>query len=131
MSDLTVIDDVRKALMRKAFDGQGFPMPFTKEIFLIACHVAGTGYRDIKAFEPELKIDDFLVLKREPKNPHDAFAIAIFSEGGKKLGYVPKAKNEILARLMDAGKFVFGKLVSKEWVDDWLRIDIRIFMRDF
>ena len=130
-TDLTVIDDVKKALMRGAFDGQGLPMPFTKEIFLIACHVAGTGYRDVKRFEPELEIGHFLVFKREPQNPHDTLAIAVFDEKGRKLGYVPKAKNEVLARLMDSGKFIFGKLISKEWVDDWLKIDIQIFMRDF
>jgi hypothetical protein len=131
VSDLSVVDDVKKMLMQGAFNSNGFPMPFTKEIFLVACHVAGTGYRDVKTFEPELKIDNFLIFKREPENPHDVFAIAIFNENGTNLGYVPKVKNEILARLMDSGKFVFGKLVSKEWVDDWLRIDIRIFMRDF
>ena len=129
--DLATIDDVKKALMRGAFDGQGLPMPFTKEIFLIACHVAGTGYRDVKAVEPELAIGNFLIFKREPKNSHDPLAIAVFDEKGRKLGYVPRAKNEILARLMDSGKFIFGKLVSKEWVDDWLKIEIKIFMRDF
>ena len=54
-------------------------MPFTKEIFLVACHVAGTGYRDVKAVEPELAIGDFLVFKRKPKNPHDPLAIAVFA----------------------------------------------------
>ena len=131
MSELTIIDDIKKALMREAFDGQGFPMPFTKEIFLIACHVAGTHYRNVRDFESELRIDDFLVLKREPENPHDPLAIAILDEKGRMLGYVPKAKNEVLARLMDGGKFVFGKLVSKGWMENWLKIEIRIFMRDF
>ena len=60
MSDLSVVDDVKKMLMQGAFNSNGFPMPFTKEIFLVACHVAGTGYRDVKTFEPELKIDNFL-----------------------------------------------------------------------
>ncbi len=31
---------------------------------------------------------------------------------------------------MDAGKLLFGKLVSKAWVNQWLRVGVRILMRD-
>jgi len=39
-------------------------------------------------------------------------------------------KNEILARLMDAGKLIFGRVEKKEKVDDWVKITIKVFMRD-
>ncbi len=54
----------------------------------------------------------------------------ILNEKGEKLGYVPRQKNEVLARLMDAGKLVFGKAEKQEWVESWLKIDIRTYMRD-
>ena len=93
-------------------------------------HVAGTSHHNIKDIELEIQPDDFLIFKREPKNPHDKFAIAIFTELEKKLGYIPKEKNEILARLMDSGKLIFGKIVSKKWINNWLKIEIKIFMRE-
>ena len=44
---------------------------------------------------------------------------------------MPRAKNEAFARLTDAGKLLFGKLESKEWVGDWLKAETRIYLRDF
>jgi hypothetical protein len=35
------------------------------------------------------------------------------------------------ARLMDAGTLLFGKLEGKSWVGGWLKLDIRVFLRDF
>jgi hypothetical protein len=71
-------------------------------------------------------------LKREPENPHDPLAIIIFdSTGQHHLGYVPRVKNGALARLMDVGKLLFGRLEQKQWQGDWLKADIRVFMRDY
>jgi hypothetical protein len=32
--------------------------------------------------------------------------------------------------LMDAGKLLFGKLETKEWVEKWLKVTVRVFMKD-
>ncbi len=63
--------------------------------------------------------------------PHDPLAIMIFNESGHHLDYVPRAKNEALARLMDAGKLLVGKLESKMWQGDWLKVSAHIYLRDF
>lgn len=124
------IDPAMLALMKGAFGKEGLPMPFTKEIFLIDSHVAGTTYRDLKDVEPDLSPDDLLCFKRDPENKHDKLAIMILDDKGNHLGFVPQAKNEVLARLMDAGKLIFGKLEYKEWRGDWLQLKIRVFMRE-
>ncbi len=31
---------------------------------------------------------------------------------------------------MDAGKLLLGKLVSKRWIDTWLKVEVRVLMRD-
>ena len=31
-----------------------------------------------------------LVLKREPSNPYDPFAVAVFASNGQQIGYLPK-----------------------------------------
>ena len=60
----------------------------------------------------------------------DNNAILILTEDGQKLGYVPQEINEVLSKLMDAGKLLFGRLDEKNWVDDWLKLDIQVYLRD-
>jgi hypothetical protein len=47
-----------------------------------------------------------------------------------KIGYVPKQDNAIFARLIDAGKFLFGKITSKEKKGSWVRIYIKVFLHE-
>ena len=124
------IDPAMLALMKGAFGKDGLPMPFTKEIFLIDSHVAGTTHRDLAEVEPGLSTGDLLCFKRDPENQHDKLAIRIYDEKGNELGFVPREKNEILARLMDAGKLIVGKLEAKEWRGSWLKIKIRVYMKE-
>ena len=130
-NSLVPTDPAILALMHGSFSTGGGLEPFAREIMLIECHIAGTGYRDLKSVEPELPPGTLLPLKREPGNAHDSLAIMICDETGHHLGYVPRAKNEAIARLMDAGKLLFGRVESKTWQGDWLRVEIRILMRDY
>ncbi len=105
-------------------------MPFVREIMLVECHIAGTSHTTAKDIEPLLAPGALLVLKREMDNSHDPLAIMIFAESGERVGYVPRAKNEALARLMDAGKMLFARIESKAWQGDWLKVGVRIYLRD-
>jgi hypothetical protein len=127
---LALIDPALLALMHGSFGHDGALMPFVREIMLVECHIAGTSFRELKEIEPALAPGALLVLKREMANPHDPLAIMIFAETGANLGYVPRAKNEALARLMDAGKLLFAKLEAKAWQGDWLKAEVRIYLRD-
>lgn len=118
------------ALIHGSFGKDGGLLPFTKEIMLIECSIAGTSHRDLKEIEPSLSAATLLPLKREPGNPHDPLAIMIFDEAGHHLGYIPRAKNEALARLMDAGKLLFARMESKRWQGEWLCAEVRVFLRD-
>ncbi len=129
-SSLVKVDPAILALIRGAIDGSGKLQPFVREIMLIECNVAGTSHRDLETVEPELASGCILVLQREPANPHDPLAIMILDEHSRHLGYVPRQKNEALARLMDAGKLLFGKLEGKFWSGTWLCLNVRIFLRD-
>lgn len=133
MSDfaLTHFEQHQLALLHAHLQtGGGLAAPFAKEIFLIETHVAGTSHIPAKEIEPTLKSGDSLVLRRESGNIHDQHAILILMESGDKLGYVPRDRNEILARLMDAGKFLFAQIESKEWHGDWLNVSARIYLKD-
>ena len=128
---LAKIDPALLALIHGSFGKDGALQPFARETMLMECQIAGLSYRNVKQIEPKLMPGDRLPLKREPENPHDPLAIMILTEAGEHLGYVPRAKNETLARLMDAGKLLFAKLESKSWQGDCLRVSTHIYLRDF
>lgn len=128
--DLAKIDDIEKlALISAHAGGIDMPKPFERKIYLFDTHVAGTTHIEkIKSIEPLLKIGDKVNFYREPTNPHDPQAIRIETTAYQKIGYVPRADNVVFARLMDAGKNLYGKITSKEWQDDWLKVEIRIYL---
>jgi hypothetical protein len=105
------------------------PKPFARQIRLTDVYIAGTTHiRGIEEIEPRLEIGAKLEFFREPDNPHDPLAIVVKDGDGNKLGYIPQNKNDILSRLMDAGKLLFGSILSKERVGNWLKITIRVFL---
>lgn len=100
------------------------------DVVLIATEVAGTTYRkNIAELEPFLKPEQVFWMVREPWNRYDPNAIAIYF-GMEKLGYIPAEQNEIIARLMDYGRFFYCKLTSKEWIDSWLCLKIEVFIQE-
>lgn len=103
----------------KLLHGQGgevvIPVPFAKDVFLFDTYIAGTTHiPDMDELEPQLAVADRLSFFREPDNPHDPQAIVIKTSSGAKIGYVPQRDNVIFARLMDAGKLLFGTITTKE-----------------
>ena len=94
----------------------------------LRCYIAGQATL-IPLVSAEISIDP-LLFRREPDNAYDELAIVIFDQKERKLGYVPRAKNEVPARLMDAGKLLFGQIEAKEWVGNWLKLVMRVYMRD-
>lgn len=103
---------------------------FKNEIFLLEIVVAGTSFcNDLKSVEEQIVPEKVLTLKREPANQHDEQAIAIYCDK-VRVGYVPAELNLVCARLMDAGKLFFCRVVSKEWRKEWLRIKANIYMLD-
>ena len=109
----------------------GIPKPFERDIFLFETYIAGTSHVEgIKELEKFMNIDDRLNFYREPDNSYDEKAIVIKNSEGVIVGYVPKVDNVIFARLMDAGKLIFGRIASKELKGNWVKIGIKVFLND-
>ena len=51
-------------------------------------------------------------------------------QNNNKLGYMPRQKNPILARLMDAGKLIYGTVKSVKNDESYINIEMEIFMND-
>ena len=107
------------------------PKPFERDIFLFDTYVAGISHIEgMEELEPHLQTGDRLDFFREPDNQYDAQAIVIKTADGVKIGYVPRQDNVIFARLMDAGKLLFGRISEKEKKGKWVKISIDIFLHE-
>ena len=118
--------------LHNAGNGQvSVPKPFQQEIFLFDTHVAGTTHIEgIGELAPLLQVEERLQIFREPDNCFDAQAIVIKTAGGVKIGYVPKADNVIFARLMDAGKLLFGRISAVEQKGNWVKIGVKVYLQE-
>ena len=96
------------------------PLPFGLEVFLDGMEVARSlETRDMLVKCENISAGDALVLKREPGNSFDPLAIRVETAESVNIGYVPREKNGILARLMDAGKLIVAKVRDKQLMDEF------------
>ena len=102
---------------------------FSREILVLECLAAGTSFRKLDEVLDDLKETVQLEMKREGKNEFDQFAIALWFQN-TKVGYIPKEKNEVLARLMDAGKQFYATISAKEMEGNWLKLEIKVILKD-
>lgn len=105
--------------------------PFQHDILLFETYVAGTTHIEgMDELEKHIRIGDRLEFYRQQDNLYDKNAIEIRNDTNVKLGYVPKADNVVFSRLMDAGKLLYGKVISKEILDNWVKIQIEIYLHE-
>ena len=97
-------------------------IPKSKRIFLLDTYLSGTKY--IRNFGLKIKDAHILDLYRE-FNGVSLNAVATFNANKEKVGYVPKEQNEIIARLIDAGKKIVAIPIP---FDD--EVALKIYMSD-
>lgn len=135
MSTQLTVAAATQQLMARTFADRTVDLPLGGDIFLLETHVAGLPYHQASEALERLQAGDPLVLRREPTNSHDDLAIEILAVGGQKLGYVPRFRNPVLARLMDAGKDLFAIVAiidanSRYALDGLPEIRLKISLRD-
>ena len=88
--------------------------PPTGLALVLETSIAGIPYYDFH--DGRMPVDAGMPVKvvREAANDYDANAIAIYTPAGAKLGYIPRRKNPLLARLMDAGWPLSGRVERVE-----------------
>lgn len=138
MSELIKHKSTGHGLMSLTFGDDTLPLtPFAQEIELLNTEVAGTRYHQAAEHLDALGPGVELLLRRQPQNPHDALAVEVLSSDWIKLGYLPRQKNEPIARLMDAGKMLFARIeraaardTPQSGYDPGPTIKITVFMRE-
>jgi hypothetical protein len=92
-------------------------------------YVAGYQYHNGEKIANKIDREKQLALKREPDNPHDKRAIAVYCEN-KKIGYIAMSDNMPLAALMDNGCQL--RATCKAYNTDaetWERVEIKVDMK--
>ena len=102
---------------------------FKQDILVLQCIVAGTSHQTLDNVEPNLRGAAKLEVVREGKNEFDPFAVALHFHG-VKVGYVPREKNEVIARLLDAGKSFFAIIQASAREGKWLKLEVKVFIQD-
>lgn len=136
MSTNLPIAAITQQLLERSMNPGVAAMPLSRDIFLLETHVAGIHYYAAEAAWPGLDAGMPLRLRREPANPHDELAIEICTMRNEKLGYVPRHRNPVLARLMDAGKQLLAEVAvilhgAEAYGGYNLEIRLRISLRDY
>src|SRR5512138_1408057 len=88
---------VNAPLLAALSKGLGNLQVMQQDILVLQCQVAGTSFRNLQEVEPSLVNEIRLEMKREPANEYDNLAIALYFDQ-HKIGYIPRDKNEVIAR---------------------------------
>jgi hypothetical protein len=100
-------------------------------LVLLECLIAGTTHREgLKAYEPNLQVGQELAVVREADSSYDDWAVRVYTTGSEPmwLGYLPEGRNETVARLLDAGFELTGRLTHKSWEDEWLYLEMEVLL---
>jgi hypothetical protein len=80
--------------------------------------IAGGWYHGLDKVRDAIGIGEALRLRAEPANPHDPNAVAVHRQDGLMLGYLPRAANEPIARLLAEGTRIEARVVGHLIFDD-------------
>lgn len=111
---------------------QGMAAPFSQAIKLVEhTRIAGLSHHgDAEDLNMGLALGTRLELRRDPTNKLDPWTILILDPDGRLVGYVPADVNEVLSRLMDAGKLLYATLSEKVETDTWLKLYAEVYLDD-
>ncbi len=88
--------------------------------------VAGFQFHRGEAVWPRLRVGAPLTLRREPTNPHDSRAVAVYL-GADQIGYVPRRENLAIATLLDQGVRLQARVTRlRTTPDPWERVRFEV-----
>ena len=102
----------------------------SRELLIQESPVAGFQYHDGEGPAwPRLSLGDSLLLLRQPDNPCDRQAVAVY-RGDAKLRYVPRVANTAVSQMMDRGERLVARVERlRESRNPWQRVEFSICVR--
>jgi hypothetical protein len=108
---------------------EGVPSRSEQYMILQTSPLAGFQHHAGQAVFALMQVGDRLVLQREPANPFDEKAVRV-EWHGVQIGYAPRADNIDLARLMDRGTPIEGRILHLQKArDPWKRVLMELYIR--
>lgn len=93
--------------------------------------VAGTRHiPEMAALAEGFAPGQLLPLVRDADNPYDPWAVEVHDGEDRRIGYVSCECNEFVARLLDGGRRVEGRLAQKEQIGPWTRLVMEVMLHD-
>lgn len=90
-------------------------------------YVAGFVYYDGETCIRNLKKGVELILKAEPKNPHDEKAVEVYYKN-TKLGYIPRHENETASQFLQENYTLTAEIESvRPLADSWEKVCFNIW----
>lgn len=86
----------------------------------------------IKHYQNEQELKSLMVgikleIVREPNNPYDTNAIALYTTNKNKLGYIPKSQNNKIAKCIDSGDILKVEVIGIDHTaNSWEKVLCRI-----
>ena len=112
-------------LFKRFYGGKDAGSQYLLNVF----SVAGYAYYDGERVEETLKRGETLVLRAEPENSYDGFAVEILRADGAKLGYVPRRDNKAIHRLLRQGAKVVGRVEEiRPQEPTWKRVKVSLWL---
>lgn len=110
--------------------GLSLPEAFAQEIYLMSFPLAGVMFHAAASgIEASLAGED-LAIVREPDNRHDKYAVGLLTTDGRMLGYIPRDRNRIPARLIDAGKGLRARVKGIRYQESHPEIKVALYMEN-
>ena len=101
----------------------------SSEILVHTSLTAGLAHHEAKAVWEAMHVGDEVALLREPDNPHDANAVRVEWQG-HVLGYLPRDDNAAVARQLDRGNRLAGRVARLDrYRNHRMRLQLDIFVR--
>lgn len=94
-----------------AHDTSELPLeqPPGRTILIQTSRLAGFRHHEAPTLWQALRTHPGLTLGREADNPHDPDAVALYWRG-RKLGYLPRGENFVVARLLDRNRTLSARI---------------------
>ena len=100
----------------------------TIRILVHRAPLAGSQYYAASRVWADIRPGDRLQLIREHDNRHDPNAVRI-DWHGQPLGHVPRAENQAVARALDTGEHLEGRVAHlRDDPNPWRRIEFEIYL---
>lgn len=106
-----VLRETRGRLATDQFSFEEAPI-VTESGSVITCWIAGWRFYEGDLVLSELNPGTRLDLRRDTSNPHDMHAVAVFTVGGAKLGFVPVFHSDVVFGALSKGQDVQASIVE-------------------